>query len=161
MPTLTGKARWWLLAGLTVLVAGLIVWVALRGKQLGPAASGVLQGASVVLSIYGALVFIKDGNDQHVRAAARASARRVLVNYQMLGRLASTIADLQRALKFYAQDKGSLDPDLVDMGLNGLQEQVVTQISWADAAVQDWRDLAPDDVDEEVARARERQVGND
>ncbi|HEV2241449.1 MAG TPA: hypothetical protein VGR98_10445, partial [Streptosporangiaceae bacterium] len=104
----------------------------------------------MVLSIYGAIVFTQEGNDQHVKAAAKASARRVLVNYQMLSRLAIRIDDLQQVLKVYAQDKGSLDPDLVDMGLNGLQEQVVTQISWADAAVQDWRDLAPDEVDEEV-----------
>jgi hypothetical protein len=76
----------------------------------------------------------------------------------MLGRLASTITDLQQALRYYAQDKGSLDPDLVDMGLNGLQEQVITQISWADAAVQDWRDLAPGQVDDEVSKARERQA---
>ena len=75
-----------MLAGLTVLVTGLIVWVALRGKQLGPVASAVLQGASVVLSIYGAIVFTQEGNDQHVKAAAKASARRVLVNYAMLGR---------------------------------------------------------------------------
>lgn len=160
MPTLTGKVRRWLLAGLTVLVAGLIVWVALRGKQLGPVASAVLQGVSVVLSIYGAIVFTQEGNDQHVKAAAKASARRVLVNYQMLSRLAIRIDDLQQVLKVYAQDKGSLDPDLVDMGLNGLQEQVVTQISWADAAVQDWRDLAPDEVDEEVRKALKDRSGN-
>jgi hypothetical protein len=146
------------LAGLTVLVTGLIVWVALRGKQLGPVASAVLQGASVVLSIYGAIVFTQEGNDQHVKAAAKASARRVLVNYAMLGRLAITISDLRQSLRIYSQDKGSLDPDLVDMALNGFQEQVTSQISWADAAVQDWRDLAPDEVDEEVKKMGERQV---
>lgn len=111
-----------------------------------------------MLSIYGAIVFTQEGNDQHVKAAAKASARRVLVNYAMLGRLAITISDLRQSLRIYSQDKGSLDPDLVDMALNGFQEQVTSQISWADAAVQDWRDLAPDEVDEEVKKMGERQV---
>src|SRR5260370_39894862 len=94
MSTVGSKARWFVLAALTVLVVALVVWVAFRGKQLGPAASAVLQGASVVLSVYGGIVFTREGNDQHIKAAARASARRVLVNYEMLGRLGRAIAEL-------------------------------------------------------------------
>lgn len=160
MPTLSSKARWFVLAALTAIVVCLVVWVALRGKQLGPAASAVLQGASVVLSIYGAIVFTREGNDQHIRAVARASARRVLINYETLGRLAVTIAALRVRMKTYGLEKGLLDVDLVDTALNGLEDQVFTQILSADAAIQDWRDLAPVEVDEEVNQVRESRQEN-
>jgi hypothetical protein len=161
MPTLSPKARRLLLAGLTVLVVGLVVWVALRGQQLGAVASAVLQGASVVLSVYGAIVFVREGNDKHVRAAARASARRVLINYETLGRLATVIAQLRSRMRVLGEAKGVLDSDLVDMALNGLEDQVFVQILSADAAIQDWRDLAPTEVDAEVNQVRESRERND
>lgn len=154
MPTLDGKWRWALLAALTAVVALLLAWVALRGKQLGPAASAVLQAGIVVISVYGGVVFTREGNDKHVRSAAQASARRLLVNYEMLGRLASVINDSRINLLKKATNDG-VDYDLVEVVLIGLEEQVLTQISSADAAIQDWRDLAPAEVDNEVRRVRE------
>jgi hypothetical protein len=44
--------------------------------------------------------------------------------------------------------------------LNGLEDQVFTQILSADAAIQDWRDLAPVEVDEEVNQVRESRQEN-
>ncbi len=160
MPTLSPRARWLLLAGLTAVVVLLVVWVALRGKQLGAVASAVLQGASVVLSVYGAVVFMREGNDKHVRAAARASARRVLINYDTLGRLAAVIEELRSRMRHLGEAKGVLDYDLVDMALTGLGDQVFVQILSADAAIQDWRDLAPTDVDAEVNKVRENRKLN-
>jgi hypothetical protein len=156
----TGKIRRWLLAALTIVVAGLVILVALRGKQLGAPASAVLQGAGVVLSIYGGIVFTREGNDQHIRAVARASARRVLVNYQTLGRLGTAISELRTRMGATGEKDGLLHPDLVDMALEGLENQVVIQIVSADAAIQDWRDLAPAEVDQEVNRVREGKAND-
>ena len=96
MPLVTGKWRKVLLALFTVLVVALVALVALRGKHLSPQASALAQVAAVLLSIYGGVVFTSEGNDRHVRAAARASVRRVLVTYQSLGRLSEVIAALPR-----------------------------------------------------------------
>lgn len=155
MPTLDGKWRWALLVVLTAVVAALLAWVAVRGQQLGPAASAVLQVGSVVLSVYGGVVFTREGNDKHVRSVAQASARRLLVNYEMLGRLATVINDSRMNLLMKANSH-AIDSDLVEVVLQGLEEQVLTQIGSADAAIQDWRDLAPVEVDNEVRRVRER-----
>jgi hypothetical protein len=154
MPTLSGKWRWVLLLVLTAVVTLLLAWVAVRGKQLGPAASAVLQAGSVVLSVYGGVVFTREGNDKHVRSAAQASARRLLVNYEMLGRLATIINDSSDDLLKRA-NSDAISSDLVEVVLRGLEQQVLTQISSADAAIQDWRDLAPEEVDREVRRVRE------
>jgi hypothetical protein len=63
-------------------------------------------------------------------------------------------------MKTYGLEKGLLDVDLVDTALNGLEDQVFTQILSADAAIQDWRDLAPVEVDEEVNQVRESRQEN-
>ena len=161
MPTLSGAARRWALGAMTVAGAFLVAWVAFRGKQLGPVGSAVFQVIVVILSIYGAFVFIRDGSDQHVRGIAKASARRVMVNYSVIGNLSSGIAELRSLLQDYTRDKGELNSDLVDMALRGLQQQVSSQLVSADAAVQDWRDLAPNEVDAEVRRIKEEQKRND
>lgn len=162
MPTLGKRSRWLLLGALTIAVAALVVLVTIRGKQLGMVASAVLQAVSVALSIYGGVVFTREGNDQHVRAIARASARRVLVNYEALGRLSTAIYDLRITLRDYGKNAHNLlDDYLVDVALNGLQEQVLSQFVSADAAVQDWRDLAPAEVDNEVDRVKKSRSRDD
>jgi len=115
----------------------------------------------LVLSIYGAIVFTREGNDQHIRAVARASARRVLINYEALGRLATSTSDMRMRMRSYGRDKGSLDAELVDTAITGLEDQIFIQILTADAAIQDWRDLAPAEVDEEVNQVRERRRSDD
>jgi hypothetical protein len=50
---------------------------------------------------------------------------------------------------------GKLSFDLVDLALEGFANQIQSQVITADAAIQDWRDLAPKEVDEEVASVRE------
>src|SRR5262249_50458718 len=143
-------ARWWLLAVMTVAGVFLVAWVSFRGKQLGTVGSAVFQVIVVVLSIFGAWVFIREGNDQHVRGIAKASARRVMGNYKVIGSLAAETGELRAVLRSMARDTGQLDIRLVDMAMRGLQQQISIQLVSADAAVRDWRDLAPAEVDEEI-----------
>jgi hypothetical protein len=142
---------------MTVIGVFLVAWVSFRGTQLGPVGSAVFQVIVVVLSIFGAWVFIREGNDQHVRGIARASARRVMGNYKVIGSLALEVEELRVVLKGHANETGELDIRLVDMALRGLQQQISGQLVSADAAVRDWRDLAPSEVDEEIALIREQQ----
>jgi hypothetical protein len=154
------KVRQILLGGLTLVVAGLVVLVAHRGQENGAPASAVLQGASVVLSVYGGIVFTREGNDEHIRAVAKASARRVLVNYQTLGQFGTAVSNLRARLNAIAGKDGLLNIDFINIALDGLQDQIVTQVMSADAAIQDWRDLAPTEVDEEVDKVRKSRISN-
>ena len=147
-------ARWWSLTVLTVIVGGLVAFVTIRGAQLGAAASVILQVGAVTLSIYGGVVFTRQGNDQHIRDTARASARRVLANYKMLGQVSQSITELQKRMSDTSGTDGRLNADLVDLALEGLANQIQGQVITADAAIQDWRDLAPKEVDQEVANVR-------
>jgi hypothetical protein len=154
------KFRSWLLLGLTIVVAGLVVLVTIKGSQLGAAASAIVQAGSVVLSIYGGVVFTQQGNDQHIRDAARASVRRVLANYTMLGRLATIISEMRSKMAELGRSGAQLDAELVEIALKSLQDQVQMQIISADAAIQDWRDLAPAEVDQEVTNVSESLSGH-
>jgi hypothetical protein len=84
-----------------------------------------------------------EGNDRHVRSAATASVRRVIVTYQSLSRLGQVVGELREKLFGMRDDAGNLDGDLVDMALDGLRTNVWMQYAAVDAAVRDWRDLAP------------------
>lgn len=147
-----------LVAAAVLTVAALVALVAVKGQQLGPASSAVFQGLTVVVSIYGGLLFAREGNDESVRSAARKSVRRVLVNYESLGRLAAVIERVKEELLSYG-DGNFVRTDLVEVSLSGLSDYVVEQLASADIAVQDWRDLAPDDVDAELARYKNGRGG--
>jgi hypothetical protein len=45
----------------------------------------------------------------------------------------------------------------IDFALTGLSNLIASQISSADAAVKDWRDLAPAEVDEEITQYRKEE----
>lgn len=157
MPTLSGWVRRVVLGVMTLVGIFLVVWVSLRGRQLGAVGSAVFQAIVVVLSIYGAWVFIKDGTDQHVRAVAKASARRVLVNYSVIGGLAAQVSEVRDGFRRIANEKGDLDSELVQMALRGLEAHITSQLDSADAAIRDWRDLAPAEVDAEIAAIKAAQ----
>lgn len=160
MPALSSRNRRQLLAIMTAVVAGLVVAVALRGKSLGPAASAVLQAAIVVISVYGGVVFIQEGNDKHVRSAACASVRRVLATYRALGQLGRVIVDLRTRLA-QESEAGLIRQSTADLGLEMLAMQIETQLAPVDAAIRDWRDLAPAEVDEELNALRRERSADD
>lgn len=148
------KAQRLTLLALTFIVAGIMVLIALRAKALGPLESAVLQGVNVVLSIYGGIVFSRGERERAISMTAKSSARRVLVNYETLGRTAAAIEGVRQGLRDSSDGSNKVPMHMVDVGLNGLINLVGTQIASADAAVKDWRDLAPHEVDEEIASYR-------
>jgi hypothetical protein len=152
------RGRRALLAVAVLAVGVLVAVVAVRGRQIGAVVSAVLQGLTVVVSVYGGVVFSREGNEEAVKAAAVKSVRRVLVNYESLGRLGSVIERLRADLTKCSPNGIIVDLDLVDLSLSGLSDLVVEQIASADIAVRDWRDLAPADVDAELAAYTERRA---
>lgn len=93
--------------------------------------------------------------EKEMRVRARPAFRRVVRLYQASGRLVSQI-DEQRAALHSNASSGKIDIRLVDAALTTLSVQVSEQIGTADDAMEDWRDLAPDEVAELEARATRR-----
>jgi hypothetical protein len=155
-----GRMQRLALIGLTLIVAGLVGLIAFHSKALGPLQSAVLQGINVVLSVYGGIVFSKGERERSIRMAARSSARRVLVNYETLGRTAAAIEQVSVQLMSYSDGTRKIPAATVEVALSGLSNLVLTQISSADAAIKDWRDLAPTDVDEEISNYNRERTSN-
>lgn len=148
-----------LLALIVIVVAFLVALVAVTGSTLGVAGSAVIQGLSVAASIYGGVVFAREGNSSAVVGAAVKSVRRVFINYEALGRLAENILRVRSDLETFADERHLIRFDLVDMALLQLSDVVVNQIESADVAVLDWRDLAPAEVADEIEALRSRKEG--
>lgn len=94
---------------------------------------------------------------------ARSAFRRVLRLYEALGRFNATVDERRRELVERAD--GSETVALADVldSLQMIEIQVTENLRTVDDAMEDWRDLAPAEVEqvEEKARAQERARGGD
>lgn len=129
-----------------------------------PVFAGVLQAITMALGLWGSFLFGKDSSrraaEEIVRPHARSAFRRVRNLYLALGRQRQAIAAEQSRLDELSVDgDGSAFVALehVRMSLQALDYIVTEQISTADDALEDWRDLVPDEVKaiEDEAKRRE------
>lgn len=96
---------------------------------------------------------IGDGSGQAkaehaMRASARPAFRRTLGLYNSHGRVVGQINELHRELVRISGSDGRIDMRHVSLALNTIKVQVTEQIGTANDAMEDWRDLAPEDVKE-------------
>jgi hypothetical protein len=159
----------WLIA-LSVVLAVITVVVGTVG--IGPTeepnrlAVSLLQGITLVFSTAGSFVLGKDASrqaaEEAIRPHAKSAFRRVRTLYQALGRLRSTteieteyLAECEGA----GHEDGLIRLDLALASLDKLRLICREQIATADNALDDWRDLAPDEVAdiERAARQTERR----
>ena len=90
-----------------------------------------------------------------VKPHARSAFRRLLSLYSGLGRLQTSVQERRRSLASMTDPETSaVDLTDVDAALNLIEMQVVEQIGTADDAMEDWRDLVPDEVAKLEATAR-------
>lgn len=102
----------------------------------------------------------QDRAEKEMRARARPAFRRVVRLYEAHGRVVGQIGNLGHSLAAQATN-GKVDLRLVDAALNTIAVQVSEQLGTANDAMEDWRDLAPDDVEELERRAnRQDEEGN-
>lgn len=89
-----------------------------------------------------------------IRPHARSAFRRLLSLYRALARLLDSV-DARRAFLRRVAEDDVVSVDHVEQALDLLATQVTEQIGTANDAMEDWRDLVPDEVEEVEAKASE------
>lgn len=163
-----GSNRW---PGLTLLVSGVLAVVTvLVGTQAEPnkLATALLQGITLVLSTAGSFVLGKAASREAarevIRPHARSAFRRVQNLYMALGRQRQALNTEQIRLARLCVETGdgeNLAFEHVRGSMLALEYMVVEQISTADDALEDWRDLVPDEVAAIEAEARRREENSE
>ena len=148
-------------------LGALTVYVGTR-KTPNTFATLLLQAITLVFGTYGAYVFAKASVEDAARALvtphARSAFRRVRNIYEALGRLLDLI-DRQSAAFTLMRKSGmpdTLDYETVRLTMLMLERIVAEQVNTVDDALEDWRDLVPDEVqqiEEQVRRRRSDQNG--
>jgi len=154
------KWQWWYLiplglVGLAVLASVATVVVSAY-RPLTPLEASLFQVISLGLGIAGSFWFGIAATSGSPPPTARSAFRRVVSLYEGLGRINAAIVERGQRLNTLA-NSDVVQMSQVEDALALLYAQVTEQISTADDSVEDWRDLAPDDV----ARLRKRAADRD
>ena len=148
-PRKWGRGQW--LVAAAVVLAVVTVCVQSR-KPPNLLAASILQAAALVFSIYGSYVLgqvsAREAAREMIKPHAASAFRRMLNLYQGLGRLKKAIATSGADLN------GLREPDAaqyivyshVAWALALLDAMVTEQVATGEDAVNDWRDLAPEEV---------------
>ena len=121
-------------------VAGLFAYVATT-RTLTNLESVFLQSFSLLAGLGGSFIFgrqsAREAAREIIKPHARSAFRRLLSLYQSLSRVATTIESSQ-------SDESPEYPVIIAK----IEAIVVEQLTTADDALEDWRDIVPEDVKE-------------
>lgn len=130
-----------LLILISLVVAGLFSHAATT-RTLTGLESVILQFFSLLAGLIGSFFFgrqsAREAAREIIKPHARSAFRRLLSLYQSLSRVADVIESSQN----------SESPEENQATLAKLEAIVVEQLSSADDAIEDWRDIVPEDVKE-------------
>jgi hypothetical protein len=151
-----GRGQWLVATAVVLAIAAVIVGVA--GDLL---ALAILQAITLVFSVYGSYVLgqvsARQAAQDLVRPHARSAFRRMLNLYAALGRLHTEVGQqLTRLTTLTSMDDKTLNFEHVRASLMLLEAVVIEQIATGEDAIEDWRDLVPNEVAEIELKARER-----
>ncbi len=164
---MSGKARGWAVAGVVfggVIILVLTVFVTARDTQdkVDPLAAGLLQfilAAGTLLASY--LLGKRDASTNAsavLRPHGRKAVRRIvnLTNgIQSFGAVVSLQRGRLRARA--ARSGGGLTIDDMEAAFEVLDIQVIGQLRTAEDALEDWRDVVPEDVETVLREGQEAQ----
>lgn len=127
---------------LLISIAGAVYFVYTATTRRLTQVEGVyLQALPWITGILASLVFgrmsAQTAAREIIRPHARSAFRRLLSLYDSVSRVASVVAESQES-----------EGDDHRVALSQIEAFVVEQLSTADDAIEDWRDIVPDDVDE-------------
>ena len=137
------RTRWWrdlpLIALTGVFAIALVTVIVLSSiRPLHPSVQYVFQAITLVAALLGSYRFgrntAKEAAYDVIRPHARAALRRILTLRDSLFRLSIRIEDYKI--------------DQYDVRLDVIQAIIDEQIPTGGSAVEDWRDIVPEDVDE-------------
>lgn len=151
----------WLVA-VGVLLAILTVAVAVADNEL---AAGVLQAGALVFSTYGAWLLSKqsaaEAGREGVRHQARPAFRRVLNLYAAVIRQGVAVQEETSVLEGLAvsiDGRDYLDIAHVRGSMRRLHAMTIEQAATGRDALDDWRDIVPQEVAEIEARGEEQEL---
>lgn len=143
-----------LLSVISIVFAVYFVYTATT-RQLTEVEGVSLQTITWVTGIVASLVFGRmsaaAAARELIRPHARSAFRRIISLYNSISRVAKTVADAQES----DQSKDH------SMALARVQAMVTEQLSNADDALEDWRDVIPEAVDELWRPIDQRMEGED
>lgn len=137
--------------GITFVVSAIIISVIFvivaAYRDLTALENVLLQVFSLGLGLIGSYALgresARDAAKEMVKPHARSAFRRLLSLYRSLSRLAYAIQTMRSDDNIHAETAHALDK---------LESIVVEQIATADDALEDWRDIVPEDVEELLAQ---------
>lgn len=139
MKAATKNQGLWLVAA-SIAISGFFVVVA-SIRDLTALENTLLQVFSIGLGLIGSFIIGREGSKEAaidlIKPHARSAFRRVLSLYNSLSRLATAI-ELQK--EQLSSNKAALH------SLEKLQGIVIEQISTADDALEDWKDIIPEEL---------------
>jgi hypothetical protein len=164
-PRADGNWQGPILVAASVVLAAITVLVSTQPKPNAFAAS-LLQAITLVFGTYGAFILGKvatrSAAQEIIRPHARSAFRRVQNLYAALGRQRAAVANEIVRLDGLRLETNTqyIEFEHARASLAALEYMVIEQISTADDALEDWRDLVPEEVAEIEAEAARRTEGN-
>lgn len=134
-------------AGIVLIVASIVVAVIFSIVAMYRSLTGIenvlLQVFSLGLGLLGSFVFgresAREAAKDLVKPHARSAFRRLVSLYQSLSRLAKAIQSARLV---------NISDPVYPFVLDKLESLVIEQIATANDALEDWRDIVPEDVEE-------------
>ena len=137
----------------SVIAAGLFAYVATT-RTLTGLESVLLQSLSLFAGLGGSFIFGRQSASEAAREIikphARSAFRRLLSLYQSLSRVATTIESVQ-----------SVESPEYPVVIAKIEAIVGEQLTTADDALEDWRDIVPEDVKELDPRSFSNAITRD
>lgn len=149
------KINWtivgFILIGVSIIFAILFIHAATT-RPLTGLENVLLQTISLLLGIIGSFVVGRESASnvakELIKPYARSAFRRLLSLYFGLSRIAQSIQNMR-----YATQSDKIPASILDT----LEAMVTDHLSTADDALDDWRDIVPEDVEELYDRIKNRQ----
>ncbi len=116
----------------------------------------LLQAAATAVGVYASFASgrasVEATTNEFMRGRARTAIRRLILIYSGIGRIAGEIEHQRQMNHSGAETDG--ESGALTAALDVIAARVSEQLATADNAIDEWRDLAPSDVEELEERAR-------
>lgn len=139
------------LVAVSILIGIVFVFVA-STRQLTDLENALFQAIALFFGIFGSYILGKESTKsaakELIKPYARSAFRRLISLYYGLSRLAQLIENTKR---------GNPSEEILASTLDKIEVMTVDQLATADDALNDWRDIVPEDVEELYDKIKSNQ----